>query len=205
MSDEPPIRAIGRDFGKTLPGFFWLNFFAPRLVEHIGRVRLLSTPGATRRSSTPAWRSNDRADLPGGPRQLHSRLKKLPASTSGEGCSSTSPIHPHWDRCPTGRFDRRYAPAPRTGCDPDASRSRRHRKAALRRRPPISCPARVTPRAVEDMPAGQKSCLSSSGGDCKALYTGSIPVGASTRDRSCSEIGQQSPDPPCRSRRGAGA
>lgn len=46
MSDEPPIRAIGRDFGRFLPGVFWLNFFGRRCLDLVGEDRLLSTPAA---------------------------------------------------------------------------------------------------------------------------------------------------------------
>jgi hypothetical protein len=44
MSDEPPFRAVGRDFGRNLPGVFWLNFFGSRLREMLGEQRLLSVP-----------------------------------------------------------------------------------------------------------------------------------------------------------------
>jgi hypothetical protein len=41
MSVSPRIEAIGRDFGRYLPGLFWLNFFGQRLCEHVGRSRFL--------------------------------------------------------------------------------------------------------------------------------------------------------------------
>ena len=44
MSDAPSIRAVGRDFSRSLPGLFWLNFFGRRLRDSVGEDRLLSTP-----------------------------------------------------------------------------------------------------------------------------------------------------------------
>jgi hypothetical protein len=43
MSVSPRIEAIGRDFGRYLPGLFWLNFFGQRLCEHVGKSRFLDT------------------------------------------------------------------------------------------------------------------------------------------------------------------
>ncbi|HEY1543064.1 MAG TPA: hypothetical protein VGG01_11695 [Xanthobacteraceae bacterium] len=43
MSVSPRIEAIGRDFGRYLPGLFWLNFFGRRLCEHVGKGRFLET------------------------------------------------------------------------------------------------------------------------------------------------------------------
>lgn len=45
MSDEPPVRAVGRDFGRFLPGVFWLNFFGRPYRELLGEDRLRSVPG----------------------------------------------------------------------------------------------------------------------------------------------------------------
>lgn len=45
MSDEPPVRALGRDFASHLPGVFWLNFFGRPYLELLGEDRLLSVPG----------------------------------------------------------------------------------------------------------------------------------------------------------------
>jgi hypothetical protein len=47
MSDEPPVRAVGRDFGRHLPGVFWLNYFGRPYVELLGARRLGSAPNAT--------------------------------------------------------------------------------------------------------------------------------------------------------------
>jgi hypothetical protein len=44
MSHEPRIEAVGRDFGRFLPGLFWLNFFGRRYRQFIGDERLRSTP-----------------------------------------------------------------------------------------------------------------------------------------------------------------
>ena len=44
MSVEPRIEAVGRDFGRFLPGLFWLNFFGRRYRRLIGDDRLRSTP-----------------------------------------------------------------------------------------------------------------------------------------------------------------
>ncbi len=44
MSDGPGVRAVGRDFGRYLPGLFWLNFFGRPYVDLLGQKRLLSTP-----------------------------------------------------------------------------------------------------------------------------------------------------------------
>jgi hypothetical protein len=44
MSDPPRIEAVGRDFGRFLPGVFWINFFGRRYRELIGSDRLLSAP-----------------------------------------------------------------------------------------------------------------------------------------------------------------
>lgn len=41
--------AVGYDFGRALPGLFWLNFFGPRYVELIGRERLLGAPAVEAR------------------------------------------------------------------------------------------------------------------------------------------------------------
>ncbi len=45
MSDGPRIEAVGRDFGRFLPGLFWLNFFGRRYRRLIGDQRLRSAPG----------------------------------------------------------------------------------------------------------------------------------------------------------------
>lgn len=42
MSISPRVEAVGRDFGKFLPGLFWLNFFGRRYCDIIGRERLRS-------------------------------------------------------------------------------------------------------------------------------------------------------------------
>jgi hypothetical protein len=44
MSDPPRIEAAGRDFGRFLPGLFWLNFFGRRYRELIGADRFTSLP-----------------------------------------------------------------------------------------------------------------------------------------------------------------
>ncbi|HEY4027421.1 MAG TPA: hypothetical protein VGO86_13410 [Candidatus Dormibacteraeota bacterium] len=44
ISDPPRTEAVGRDFGRHLPGLFWLNFFGRRLTSMIGESRLLSAP-----------------------------------------------------------------------------------------------------------------------------------------------------------------
>lgn len=44
MSDGPSIAAVGRDFGRFLPGVFWLNFFGRRYRALLGDDRLRSTP-----------------------------------------------------------------------------------------------------------------------------------------------------------------
>jgi len=44
MSDGPTIRAVGRDFGRFLPGVFWLNFFGQRYRDLLGETHLLSSP-----------------------------------------------------------------------------------------------------------------------------------------------------------------
>jgi hypothetical protein len=46
MSDPPRVEAVGRDFGRFLPGLFWLNFFGGRYRELLGDERLRSTPAA---------------------------------------------------------------------------------------------------------------------------------------------------------------
>lgn len=46
MSDEPPVRPVGRDFGRFLPGVFWLNFFGRPYVDLLGEQRLRSAPNA---------------------------------------------------------------------------------------------------------------------------------------------------------------
>jgi len=46
MSDGPGVAAVGRDFGRYLPGAFTANFFGPPYVELIGRARLLAAPRA---------------------------------------------------------------------------------------------------------------------------------------------------------------
>jgi hypothetical protein len=44
MSDSPRVEAVGRDFGRFLPGVFWVNFFGRRYHELIGDDRLRSAP-----------------------------------------------------------------------------------------------------------------------------------------------------------------
>ncbi len=46
MSDEPPLRAVGRDFGRFLPGVFWVNFFGRPYVDLLGKQCLRSAPNA---------------------------------------------------------------------------------------------------------------------------------------------------------------
>ena len=49
--DPPRIEAVGRDFGRSLPGLFWRNHFGRRLTELVGLERLASLPAG---QSTPA-------------------------------------------------------------------------------------------------------------------------------------------------------
>lgn len=44
MSESPRIEAVGRDFGRFLPGLFWLNFFGRPYQELVGEERLRSAP-----------------------------------------------------------------------------------------------------------------------------------------------------------------
>lgn len=44
MSDPPRVEAIGRDFGRFLPGLFWLNFLGGPYRELLGDDRLRATP-----------------------------------------------------------------------------------------------------------------------------------------------------------------
>ena len=46
MSDPPLVEAVGRDFGRFLPGVFWLNFFGRRYRDLLGEDRLRATPAA---------------------------------------------------------------------------------------------------------------------------------------------------------------
>jgi hypothetical protein len=46
MSERPSIAAVGRDFGRFLPGVFWSNFFGRRYRELFGDDRLGSTPAS---------------------------------------------------------------------------------------------------------------------------------------------------------------
>jgi hypothetical protein len=46
VSERPSIRAVGRDFGRFLPGVFWLNFFGRRYRDLFGDDRLQSTPAS---------------------------------------------------------------------------------------------------------------------------------------------------------------
>jgi len=46
MSDPPRIQAVGRDFGRHLPGVFWLNFFGRRYIDLIGADRFAGLPAA---------------------------------------------------------------------------------------------------------------------------------------------------------------
>ncbi len=47
MRTDDRIEAVGRDFGRHLPGLFWLNYFGDRYGAFVGRDRLLSTPGVS--------------------------------------------------------------------------------------------------------------------------------------------------------------
>lgn len=38
-------RALGRDFSKTLPGFYWGNYFGPFLIDTLGPAKFASVPG----------------------------------------------------------------------------------------------------------------------------------------------------------------
>ncbi len=44
MSQSPRIEAIGRDFGRYLPGVFWLNFFGAAYTERIGAEHFAALP-----------------------------------------------------------------------------------------------------------------------------------------------------------------
>jgi hypothetical protein len=44
MSESPSIEAIGRDFGRYLPGVFWLNFFGAAYTERIGAGHFAALP-----------------------------------------------------------------------------------------------------------------------------------------------------------------
>lgn len=44
MSGPPRIEAVGRDFGRHLPGVFWLNFFGNRCTDLIGADRFATLP-----------------------------------------------------------------------------------------------------------------------------------------------------------------
>jgi hypothetical protein len=44
MSQSPRIEAVGRDFGRYLPGVFWLNFFGPAYTTRIGPGRFAALP-----------------------------------------------------------------------------------------------------------------------------------------------------------------
>lgn len=44
MSESPHVEAIGRDFGRYLPGVFWLNFFGPAYLARIGADRFAALP-----------------------------------------------------------------------------------------------------------------------------------------------------------------
>ncbi len=44
MSESPRVEAIGRDFGRHLPGVFWLNFFGAAYTERIGAERFAALP-----------------------------------------------------------------------------------------------------------------------------------------------------------------
>jgi hypothetical protein len=46
MTEEPSIRAVGRDLGRYLPGVFWLNFFGRPYRRLIGDDRLRSAPAS---------------------------------------------------------------------------------------------------------------------------------------------------------------
>lgn len=46
MSDGPGMAAVGRDFGRYIPGVFTANFFGPPYVDLIGWERLLAAAGA---------------------------------------------------------------------------------------------------------------------------------------------------------------
>lgn len=45
MSDGPRVEELGRDFGRYLPGVFWLNFFGPPYRDLVGVTRLRAAPG----------------------------------------------------------------------------------------------------------------------------------------------------------------
>jgi len=47
MTESPAVSAIARDFGKYLPGLFWMNFFGKPYVELIGKNRLTGTPSSS--------------------------------------------------------------------------------------------------------------------------------------------------------------
>jgi len=47
MTESPVVSAIGRDFGKYLPGLFWMNFLGKPYVNLIEKSRLASTPSLT--------------------------------------------------------------------------------------------------------------------------------------------------------------
>ena len=73
MSDGPTIAAVGRDFGRYMPGVFSATFFGAPYVELLGRERLLDAPAeevspvdagilAVRDTAPQAWNSPAREE-----------------------------------------------------------------------------------------------------------------------------------------------
>ncbi|WP_132121874.1 hypothetical protein [Actinocrispum wychmicini] len=48
MQTTPSLRAIGRDFGRFLPGLFAVNYFSDKYVELFSSSEVLALPGARR-------------------------------------------------------------------------------------------------------------------------------------------------------------
>jgi hypothetical protein len=46
MSDQPRVEAVGRDFGRFLPGVFWLNFYGRRYRELMVLIAIAGSPAA---------------------------------------------------------------------------------------------------------------------------------------------------------------
>lgn len=109
MTVQPRVEAVGRDFGRFLPGLFWLNFFGRPYRKLIGDERLRSAPAeqivtvddgflVSLARGPESWRSPEYSELEN--RVRHHLGPELFFSRSA---SSTRNVAPPWD---SGRWNR---------------------------------------------------------------------------------------------------
>lgn len=102
-----PARPVGRDFGRYLPGLFWLNYFGRRYSDLIGHQRLLSAPevdvkatsdGVLLRVSDVPWDWASQAVADRAARVMAHLGTEYFFDRNQPGRSTLAPEWPRWDR-----------------------------------------------------------------------------------------------------------